>query len=859
MVDFRIRVVVDPSQANRGTQQIGRNLAGVERSADRVQRALQNAFAFLGVGLAIQQLVRLSDTFTELQNRLRVLNPDQRAVNGTFEQLFDISQRTRSSLQGTVELYSRLAIASRELGVDQEQLLQFTESLNQAIILSGATAQEAGAGLIQLSQGLASGTLRGDELRSVLEQLPVVADVIAQELGVTRGQLRALGEDGQITARIVTQAFASAREELEVRFARTIPTVGQALTVFNNSLIRVVGQLDQTIGFTAGLSRALIFLASNLELVSEAILFLLTLLAARLLITLPLATLALQGLSAAVTLAATGVRALTVAIAANPLGAIATAAVAAAAAIGFFGDNITVSEDELVTLRDVGQSTFELLAEAAQPAADVIASSFSRAFTEVTGLTEDLIPTLSEFYAGIGNIIAQGVNTVISLWVAAYNTVVTRWRDLPEALGDAGLLAVNALTSVIDFGITGIVQAIGDLLETIGSGFEALGRENPFENLFDDFESGLTQLVPRAGNTGLDVGRTFALEFISALEQDFVGQGLDAIFVRAREIAERRLGEFTPPPAGPASPPLPDSDEVSRLERREELLRRVNAQLANERRLLGLTNDEAAIANELFRIEEQFRRNKTPLVDAETAAIRRQLVAIQEIQNAMDLVGQAGEAVFGNLENVVTEFARTGAIDFEQFATSVIADLTRILFRALVVQPILNSLTASVGQAGGIGGLFNGLIGGGAAAGAGAGATSVPTPSFPQFQTGGFVTGPGTGTSDSLLARLSRGEFVVNSRAARENPALLQSLNAGISPQSSNGSGISVVVVDQRTVVAGEDNNDDGVQVEDTTGFNGQRELRILILDTVNRGTRNGAFDASMRGRFNLTPARLGR
>src|SRR5690606_2602352 len=84
--------------------------------------------------------------------------------------LFDVANRTRSSFEGTANLYARVALATKELGIGQQELLTFTERVNQAIILSGASAQEAQAGLIQLSQGLASGALRGDELRSVLEQ-----------------------------------------------------------------------------------------------------------------------------------------------------------------------------------------------------------------------------------------------------------------------------------------------------------------------------------------------------------------------------------------------------------------------------------------------------------------------------------------------------------------------------------------------------------------------------------------------------------------------------------------------------------------------------------------------------------------
>ena len=98
-----------------------------------------------------------------------------------------IANATRSDFEATSELYARLANSSKELGVGQEQLLKFTKILNQAIVLSGASAEEAAGGIRQLAQGMASGTLRGDELNSVMENFPKVADIIAQGLGVTRG------------------------------------------------------------------------------------------------------------------------------------------------------------------------------------------------------------------------------------------------------------------------------------------------------------------------------------------------------------------------------------------------------------------------------------------------------------------------------------------------------------------------------------------------------------------------------------------------------------------------------------------------------------------------------------------------
>ena len=227
MTDFRINVVV----RSKGVNVVGKELDDLDKKSDRLGNTIRNAFAFIGGALLIRELIELSDTYTNLQNRLRLVTDGTEELEAVTAELLATSNDTRVSFASTAELYARTAIATKELGRTQEETLQFTKSLNQAVILSGASAQEAQAGLIQLSQGLSSGALRGDELRSVLEQLPLVADVIARQMGVTRGELRELGKEGEITAEVILDAFKAARGELEDKFAKTVPTIGQAFTV----------------------------------------------------------------------------------------------------------------------------------------------------------------------------------------------------------------------------------------------------------------------------------------------------------------------------------------------------------------------------------------------------------------------------------------------------------------------------------------------------------------------------------------------------------------------------------------------------------------------------------------------------
>lgn len=256
---------IDATSARVGSRQIGKQFTTLERRAGSLQSTFKSAFAFVGIAAGLRQLFLLADSFTSIQNRIRTVTESTVELTDRTADLFGIAQRTRASFTSTTELYVRLTNATRELSVSQQTMLGVTESINQAVILSGASAIEAQAGIIQLSQGLASGALQGDELRSVLEQLPTVADVIAKSMGATRGELRDLGSQGKITAEIVLGAFKEAREELAERFANSVTTLGQAFTVFNNSIINFIGNLDSGTGVTAALASIVVTLGNNLQ------------------------------------------------------------------------------------------------------------------------------------------------------------------------------------------------------------------------------------------------------------------------------------------------------------------------------------------------------------------------------------------------------------------------------------------------------------------------------------------------------------------------------------------------------------------------------------------------------------------
>lgn len=257
----------------RGIRTIKRNLDNLGVAANNATRAiflLQRAFFVIGGAGIARGLQTQLDQLTAYENRLRLTATSAANVEEIQDRLFLAANRSRTAFGALAEIYSRVALSVRELGVSQAETLRFTESLAKASIISGANAREANAALIQLGQGLASDRLSGDELRSVLEQLPFVAQIIADSLGVTRGELRELGREGKISAEEVLRAFRNSADEIDRLFNQLTPTIGQAFTILGNEAQKFLDAFDDATGASGALSNAIIALAGSLSALGNA-------------------------------------------------------------------------------------------------------------------------------------------------------------------------------------------------------------------------------------------------------------------------------------------------------------------------------------------------------------------------------------------------------------------------------------------------------------------------------------------------------------------------------------------------------------------------------------------------------------
>jgi tape measure domain-containing protein len=232
---------------------------------------LKNVLLAVAGSVVIRQYGNLSNEFQQLQNRLKLVTKSSQELKVVQSELFDIAQRTRGGFSETVELYQKLALQSRNLGLESKELATITENVNKVIAIAGVGSVQASSGILQLSQAFASGRLQGDEFRSISENIPPLLDIFAKELGVTRGELKELGSQGKITSEIIATSLLKETENINKQYGKLSSTIGQSTTVLKNSFITLVGVFNEATGSADLLATGITGLSRILDKLSESL------------------------------------------------------------------------------------------------------------------------------------------------------------------------------------------------------------------------------------------------------------------------------------------------------------------------------------------------------------------------------------------------------------------------------------------------------------------------------------------------------------------------------------------------------------------------------------------------------------
>ncbi|HBQ3215047.1 TPA: tape measure protein [Klebsiella pneumoniae] len=244
----------------RGFDKTSRSIDTTERSMSSLSRVA----VALTAALSVQQVAEYADAWATVNNKLsNSLRPSEQLADVT-ERVFNITQQTRSSLDATASLYARLERATRQYGTSAGDLAKLTTIINQGFVVSGATAQEAENAIIQLSQGLASGALRGEEFNSVNEQGNRLIVALADSMGVSIGQMRNMAAQGKLTTDVVVNGLLSQGSVIGAEFANTTTTISQALQVAGNNITKFFGENSTVKTGAAIFSDAVVTISENI-------------------------------------------------------------------------------------------------------------------------------------------------------------------------------------------------------------------------------------------------------------------------------------------------------------------------------------------------------------------------------------------------------------------------------------------------------------------------------------------------------------------------------------------------------------------------------------------------------------------
>jgi tape measure domain-containing protein len=636
--NINVRVKGDGSKELR---KISRGFGQIERNTRRTSKALtgfRNVFGAAIAGFGVRELARVSDSVQLLFDRIRAFEGEEGAAKA-FENLAGAANFTRTSIDALAESYTRITLATQELGLNQEAIIGLTTALQQSFRIAGSTIAEASAATIQLTQGLASGQLRGQELRSVLEANAVIGRILADEFNTTRGQLIKFAETGRITSDRVIKALANNFEELNNRAANLGQTIEQTVTIqFNNFKVALL-DLNQTLGISQGIAR----LAENLDVLAAAIVGVGTAFASTKLIAILSSTLPLAIESTLVALAAfrfnflATVKAIFAGTAAvNPL----------VAALGLLAGAIT-----FVALNwDTAGKQIALVVES-------IRGAFLNTFGDLTRSLQNFAEKLgaTDIAKNLG-FIATAFEKDLGESDQRIEELINKLADLqaqsdgydPSQFGSALKSAASNLENTTD-GANLLSRKIGELNKQWREGQISASR----------YAVEVSKIDLSEANRQFDEGRKRLEDLEKARRAVKIAE-----FNNKVETGRITLGEY--------------NDQLRQLEfeRLEEGFRRgTTSAIELKRASLG--------------IKEEFDPQGSLLVGVS-----------DYIQSAGTLSQNIAEAIgntFNRLEDSLVEFVQTGKFQFREFTKAILDDLTRIIIRQTIVNQLAGGILGSIG------------------------------------------------------------------------------------------------------------------------------------------------------------------
>lgn len=250
----RIKVTADTAKARADISKLNGTFRNVESSAARAATNIKRIAVSLGTifagGAATRGINRATDGLVDMENQVALVVGRTEKLQKQMNAIYEISRKTKAPVASTAEAFSRLGRAMSDSGASIEDINKAVTTLNKAATISGGAVESQRAAMFQLGQGLSAGTLRGEELNSVMEQLPRVAKALADELGVGLGGLRELSQEGQLTTDVVFNAMLNQAERVNDEFGNIQLTSSKAMVLLIDQVKRLTADISKATGFT---------------------------------------------------------------------------------------------------------------------------------------------------------------------------------------------------------------------------------------------------------------------------------------------------------------------------------------------------------------------------------------------------------------------------------------------------------------------------------------------------------------------------------------------------------------------------------------------------------------------------------
>lgn len=496
-----------------------------DRMSKNVSASLANTFrnttALVGGGLGVREIAQYADAWTEAGNKIRASATAAGVQSRSLQDLTRDANDARASLAMYSDLYARIIRSSAGVAKSEQEVADVTNAIAKAFKAGGASAQEMEAGLIQIGQALGSGFLQGDELRSIRENAPVVAQAIAKEFQTTIAGLKQLGSEGKLTSDRVFKAILAAIPDIQKQFDATNKTVADGFLKVKNNLTQYIGTMAEASGLTATLNNILGALAGNIDSVANA------------------------AAAAGVVLAATfgrGAAIAAVGALANPFVALAAAVGSAAYAISQLWDDIVPLQGSLATLGDYAAALWQVLGDGAATVQQTVVDAFNTIVDGINGALSGVGTSIS----GLWEMVKSGINSIIDAFARMADLIQAAFAAVPNAVGSAVVTAMNAMIAGVEAGINKVIQAVNAAIRSINSisgfaGIAPIGELSTQQlGRIEDSYAGAAKAAAVAWNDAINRETVDYLGMAGKGITDATTSAVDAIVAKANEVANAR-------------------------------------------------------------------------------------------------------------------------------------------------------------------------------------------------------------------------------------------------------------------------------------------------------------------------------